>query len=352
MTALQDAAARLAAGDSAGALAQAGAELATLDGLADVNAVACLVVIGRCHQALAGPRAARAAFEQAYDTALAVDEPLLAAVALGALASQDRIDGCYDHAAHRGEAAIDKAVRDAGESDLLAATLRNELGITYKHLARFDEAEDLYRESLASLQGTLGADHSEVAAVLHNLAGLAHARGDYRTAERLGRQGLAIRVTALGDDHLAVATDRAALAPILDGLDRQDEAEKLLRQALATFERVLGGDHYEVAVARHNLAAIDHRRGRLDRAAAGYRRSLHIRATVLGDDHPELATTLVNLGVLEREQGHLPAATTALRRAIALLEPTVPSDHPALVTARHEWEELAREPSESTARLA
>lgn len=329
-----------AAGDPREGLIGVGEVLATLGIETDVESVAWRVLAGRYHQALGEHPVARDAFEDARRAALAQGEPLLAAIALGALAGQDRVDGRYDTAIRRGTTALTEAVRVVGDDDRLVASLRNELAITYKSVGRFDQAEPLYRAALACLETALGPDHPELAATLHNLAGLTHARGDQRAAERMARRGLAIRVAALGDDHLAVALDRAALAPIIDALGRPDEADQLLQDALGCFERVLGDDHYEVAVTLHNLGAIDHRQGRLDQAAARYRRSLRIRAGVLSESHPELGTTLVNLAVLERARGNPAAARRALTRAIELLEPAVPADHPTLVAARQEWDTL------------
>ncbi len=318
--------------------------LAELDGAAEpgvgdeVAVVECLVVASRSHQALADHPAARATLERARATTAVLEGPLVVVEVLAALAAQDRIEGRYHDAHRRLDTAIAQATSAAGEDSIVVACLRNDLAVCCKHLARLDEAEALYHQTLATLEARLGPGHPEVAGVWHNLAGLAHARGDHPTAAALARRGLAIRVAALGDHHLDVAADRAALAPILDD---PDEAEQLLHQALVVFERVLGADHHEVAVTLHNLAAIHHQRGDLDAAAATtYQRSLEIRAGVLGDDHPELATTLINLAVLERTRGHHQTAGNALRRAIELLEPAVPHDHPTLVAARQEHDQL------------
>src|SRR5262245_6498549 len=94
-------AACLVAGDPREGLARVGAVLATLDCESDSEAVGWLVLAGRCHQALGEHPAARDAFEHARRAALAQGEPLVAAIALGALAGQDRVDGLYDAAVQR-----------------------------------------------------------------------------------------------------------------------------------------------------------------------------------------------------------------------------------------------------------
>src|SRR4029453_16741791 len=106
-----------------------------------------------------------------------------------------------------------------------------------KHLARCDEAELLYLQALVTLEIASGPRHPDVAGLLHNLAGLAHARGDHVCASELARRGLDIRGPALGDDPPDVAADGAALAPIVHALGDLDEAEHLLVQVLVAYER-------------------------------------------------------------------------------------------------------------------
>src|SRR6476620_10697712 len=57
--------------------------------------------------------------------------------------------------------------------------------------------------------------------VLHNLAGLDHARGRYAEAEPVARRGLEIRHRS--GDSGGVAADAAALAAILEALGRGEE---------------------------------------------------------------------------------------------------------------------------------
>jgi tetratricopeptide (TPR) repeat protein len=97
---------------------------------------------------------------------------------------------------------------------------------------------------------------SRHATLLHNLGGLAHARGDYAAAEAPARRAVEIRQAPLGINHPTVAADRAALAAILDALAQHEDAGALLEDALRTFECTYGPDHYEVAITANNLAAI------------------------------------------------------------------------------------------------
>ncbi len=97
---------------------------------------------------------------------------------------------------------------------MIEADALNALGMYLKYVGRFEEAQPLYDMALQIITQRLGSDHPDAAAILHNLAGLAHARGDYNAAEPLARRSLSILEANHGHEHLDVAADRAALAAI------------------------------------------------------------------------------------------------------------------------------------------
>ena len=57
---------------------------------------------------------------------------------------------------------------------------------------RYAEARPLYEEALALRREALGPEHHTVADVLHNLAALTSAEGDYATAEPMLLESLQI----------------------------------------------------------------------------------------------------------------------------------------------------------------
>ena len=67
---------------------------------------------------------------------------------------------------------------------------------------KLDEAEPLYKESLAIDKKVYGDEHPEVATDLNNLALLLwNQDNDSKEADRLGKQALAISENVLGHDH-------------------------------------------------------------------------------------------------------------------------------------------------------
>lgn len=182
----------------------------------------------------------------------------------------------------------------------------NQLGILCKYTARYAEAARVYRKAmrLASQQ----RDRRAEAALLHNLAGLAHARGRVARAEVLARRGLALRRRSR--NAIEIASDEAALAVIVDDAGRPAEALVLYRNALRVFSRVLGSDHFEVGFNLANMAALHHACGRADKAMPLYARALRILRATLGVHHPDYERVRANARALSGEK-----RASATRRA-------------------------------------
>ena len=89
--------------------------------------------------------------------------------------------------------------------DLRLATTLNDLGLLYRAEGKFEEAEPLYRRSLAFARKNLAPSNPAVAVSLNNLAGLLAAENRYTEAEQKYRRALAIREKALGPNNPQVA---------------------------------------------------------------------------------------------------------------------------------------------------
>jgi tetratricopeptide (TPR) repeat protein len=257
-----------------------------------------------------------------------------------------------------------RLLREAGDYPAAAAALRqtiadgeaaygpdavqlvgalNELGMVGKYAGHFAEAERAYQRALRICVNRGPAGAGDMASVLHNLAGLAHARGDARSAETLARRGIAVRAALPGVDPLALAADRAALAAILIDLGRYDEARGLLSNAVGIYRE--RGRPHDLAVALHNLGSAQFRqahsgpdqsgpaqsRPAVREAAGTLRQAYRLKRAVLGRRHPDLAITLHNLARCQQELGRTARARRNWRRAVRLLRGVVAPDHPTLL---------------------
>ncbi len=122
-------------------------------------------------------------------------------------------------------------------------------------LARYEEAEAIYRECLTGTERAFGPEHTEVASVLHNLAAVCEARGKLAEAEQHYRRALAINDRLLGSDTLDAALTRNNLGALLVRAGCPELAQPLLAHAHEIMTARLASDHPHVERVRRNLQA-------------------------------------------------------------------------------------------------
>jgi tetratricopeptide (TPR) repeat protein len=318
------------------------------EGLESPNLASALVEQGRLLELLdrlaeAGPAIERALdilrplvdkatrvgeIDPAADSDPAVEEELvrLTVRAEAARASTYRCGGRLAEAEAGCRRALALAEARLPPNDPLVAEALNGLGVVHKFQGRYAEAEPLYRRALTIAEDT--GQEDDAATLLHNLGGLAHARGDFTTGEPLARRSVEMREALWGVNHPTTAADRAAWGALLEGIGRTAEAERAYCQALAVFEDRLGSRSLEAASALTALGAVQHSRHALDDAERSYRRSLDIRETTLGPRHFDLALTLNNLAMLLIDRGARTEAAAMLSRAQQIFASELGPDHP------------------------
>jgi tetratricopeptide (TPR) repeat protein len=211
----------------------------------------------------------------------------------------------------------------------------NEFGMIGKYSGDFDEAERAYLGALRLFERCgPGGDSGRAATVLHNLGGLAHARGRFVEAAAFARRGIAVRESSGGIGSAQLIDDRAALAAILVDLGHLDEARAVLVGVIAQREALTHADPFEVAVALHNLGSLQFRSGLVTEARQTFERTFALKRATLPPGHPDLAITLHNLACCLERLGEPAAATHHLRRGVDVLAPVVADDHPTLAALR------------------
>jgi tetratricopeptide (TPR) repeat protein len=301
--------------------------------------VACvLLALGALHEELGEYAEAEREFHRADDMlegyARERDPALvrLRVQARGRRAGIVRLLGRYEQAELFYLQSAELADRELGHHDEVLAAVLNGLGLVYKAVGRFADAERVYRRALAMATSPFDQADSE-----HNLGDLEGARGRFDAGLAHARRAVEIRTAALGVEHVAVARDVAGLASLLMGAGRMDEAEARYRQAVAVFEEVLGADHLDVAVTWEHLGDV----ASGAEAEARYRRALAGKEAALGTESPEVAATVRKLGLLLSGQGRTDEAMVLLYRAHDLLEEGLGPSHPQTLAAADDIAALA-----------
>jgi Tfp pilus assembly protein PilF len=219
-------------------------------------------------------------------------------------------EGRYADAAREFSTAVE--VADAAQ---LPGTL-DSLGVLYRQLGRYPEAEKCHRRAIALLEGA--GRPVELATALENLGGLRLVQNRPSQAQPLYQRAYDLRVQAL---DRRVGQTLHGLAQAAHSQRHYDEAEDYYRRAVRVLQGEAGAD------VLHNWGTLYCETGRdeqgqplLERAAAVYDKSRPL--------HPKLAVILRNLAELEANAGHSARAQELFERAVHICEASLPADHP------------------------
>lgn len=210
-------------------------------------------------------------------------------------------------------AALRISRRILAADDHTVLSIHNLRGVTAKYRGRFDDAATHYEHIRVVLDVEPVRDRQALAVLLHNLGGLAHARG--RIAEGLAhaQRGLEFRIDAVGDDDPDVACDLNAIGALHHDSGDTTAAVSCYQRALRIFESALGADHYEVGMTCANLA-VSTAESDTTEARRLYERSLRILHSTLGTSHPDVALVQHNLAVLPAGAGDAESSSQRTRR--------------------------------------
>jgi tetratricopeptide (TPR) repeat protein len=234
--------------------------------------------------------------------------------------------GDYPAAGALNEATLTLTTSEFGPDSKETATALNNLALSYSHLARYAEAEPLFRRAIEIDEKALGKEHG---ATYNNLAVLLQVEGKYAEAEPLFRRAIEIDERALGKEHGATYNN---LAVLLQVEGKYAEAEPLFRRAIEIDEKALGKEHPDVARDYNNLALFLQGQGKYAEAEPLYRRAIEIDEKALGMDHPNIAVWYTNVAEFLEDQGKYAEAERFLRRAIEIGEKTLGKEHPTVAT--------------------
>ena len=163
---------------------------------------------------------------------------------------------------HYGEQQVEEAVpllREATERHATAygqthpqtLVMRNNLSGVLQANAEYDEAIELYHETLELVRLTVEEDAINLAFPINGLANALRDSGQVAESESWFRE--AVRLTAVNESHLE-GIARTNLARTLIALERIDDAREQLEIAIALNETHFGADHERTQRTRDQLA--------------------------------------------------------------------------------------------------
>jgi serine/threonine protein kinase/tetratricopeptide (TPR) repeat protein len=209
--------------------------------------------------------------------------------------------------------------RQGGQTEQMIVALRHLL-LFLGSQNRNAEAEAAGKEALAIAEQLHIEEHPDVAIILHNLAQIKTAQGDYVQAESLGRKALAMHRKVHGNEHPETAWALMALANALWFLGEIDEAETLYREALPIFNRQFGESYRGADAALRGLAAVLTAKGDYAGAESVWQEALTVRRERFGPEHLSVAIALRAIALVLESKGDDPAAEPYYHEAIAILQ--------------------------------
>ncbi len=213
------------------------------------------------------------------------------------------------------------------------ATHTYNLATVLRRRGQWPEARQLYGEVLDAWRRLYGETHPSVLHTRNSLALLAADLGDYAAAQAIYREVLETIVLHLGADHPDTQMIRTNLAATLLELEQVDEAETLCRQSLEAYRTVHGRVHPAIAASWLVLGRALHARGDHEHAREAFEEALFIHEQTVGDTHPNRARVLERLADLHADDGSLDTALALTRQATAIYEQTLGPDHPRVAGA-------------------
>lgn len=208
-----------------------------------------------------------------------------------------------------------------------AATVRATLGVTFRDLARYAEAQPLLEQALATRRRLLGSAHPAVAESLIDLGELLSQTTELKRAEGLFREAVAIERSRFGADGLKTAEALGGLGSVLRKQGDYAQAETVYREALGIRQRRLPPDDAKVAQSLRMLGAVLHDRGDYKAAEPLAKQALEIVRRTLPADSAEITFALRDYAVLLTDEGDFAGAEPLFREVLARQREKLGEEH-------------------------
>lgn len=221
----------------------------------------------------------------------AVDEARLERE-LGRVASHHGdLDGALVHY----ERVLDLLRPRTGDDDPRVAGTMHDIAIAHARTRRFDAAEPVLREALATYRRVYGDRHPQTASVLANTGNIALELGQFAEALALHEESLRVREAALGEQHPAVVSNLMTLASLHKRRDEHARALPLLERALAVAEATKGPKSSLTGRVVMLIGNVHSDSGDRRAAVPFQRRALEILTQTRGPNDPVTITSMHNL---------------------------------------------------------
>lgn len=210
---------------------------------------------------------------------------------------------------------------------LVEASIRETIGMTYRDLGLYGEAQPQLETALDLRRRLLGADHPDTLASMGDLAVLYRDQSKLARAEALLTEILNTQYRVLGEDKEETLESAHELAQVYNEEGKQAQAERLLTKTLAARRRVLGENHPDTVLSMNTLGSFYQERGKYGDAERLETKALAVQRRVLGEEHPETLDTMNSLALLYNTEGKYADAEPLYEESLAIKRRVLGEEH-------------------------
>lgn len=202
-------------------------------------------------------------------------------------------NGKYDEVIKAIHKYLDICLESFGYMHNETADMYNLLGLNYKEIGKFSNAEKYLKKALAIYD----SDEKQLssATVYHNLGSIHYAKGDYVESIKEYQKSLKIREELLDENSLEVAGTYNNLGSTFRKIDNYAKSIEYYEKALKIYQDKLSAKHDTTAIVYNNIGEVYFATGEYQKAVEYFKSALSINLKVLGEKHPSTATTYNNL---------------------------------------------------------
>jgi len=211
---------------------------------------------------------------------------------------------------------------------LVQAKLMNTMGMVYREMGLFAQAQPLLEQAIATRRAHVAEDDPDLQANLLDLARLEQQLGHYAPAESLYRATIRVRERPGGPGDQSLVAPLSALGGMLVIRQRFAEAESLLKRSIALREKNPAPEDAEYARTLRHLASAYLAQGRYADAEPAFKRVIAMNERIAGADSPDVGRALSNLGIVYYQLQRYDEAEQCYVRAEAILSKALGADHP------------------------
>lgn len=217
-----------------------------------------------------------------------------------------------------------------------------ELAVKVYDQKRYDEAEQLFRESAQQLEKELGAEHRRTLWSKAYIARTLFEQKKFNDAEQLFRISAQDRQKVLGVEHEDTLDSNLWLACVANEQGRYDEAERLVRELARHYAKVFGVEHKDTMDSNYWLALTIFQQKQYRKAEHLLRSSARQQGEVLGAEHEDTMCINFWLAYSVFEQKKYNDAKRLFRESARQRETVLGAEHKDTLLSKRLLEECRR----------